>query len=98
MKGIMLILPLIFIVLIDYYFYNVITKTLKDIKNNDYIKKKGVLKRKVWGLNLNKFEYVLGDDPEAFASFISRFNNLEDFEVVVIITKHTKKIVKMYRV
>lgn len=98
MKGLMLIFPLIFIILIDIYFYRVITSTLKDIEDKNYVKKKGVLKRKHWGLNLNKFEYVLADDPEPFASLIARFNNLEDFEVVVVYTKNTKKIVKMYRV
>lgn len=98
MKGVPFIIPLLIAGGIDGYFYKQIKQTFKDIKNADFVKRTGLLKRKLWGFNLNKFEYVLKDEPESFASFISRFNSFENHKVAVVYTKNTKKILKMWKV
>lgn len=98
MKGIPFFIPILIAGGLDYYFYKQIKQTFVDIANNDFIKRRGLLKRKMWGFNLNKFEYVLKDEPESFSSFISRFNSLDDHEVTVVYTKNSKKILKMWKV
>jgi len=98
MKGIPFIFPLAILLAIDSYFYKQIKQTFEDISEKSFVKKTGVLKRKQWGVNLNKFEYVFKDDPEAFSSFISRFNSFENHNVSVVYTKRTRKILKMWKV